>query len=53
MAGQTVLQVLTTADAVLGGGAPPAGMTVSDLNNVIDAINSNFDSGTANKGYLH
>jgi hypothetical protein len=53
MAGQTVQQVLTAANTALGGGAPPVGMTISDLNVVLDAINNNFDSGTTNKGYLH
>jgi hypothetical protein len=52
MAGQTVQQVLTTANSVLGGAAPPSGMTISDVNGVIDAINSNFDGGAKNNGYL-
>ncbi|MBZ5586435.1 MAG: putative Ig domain-containing protein, partial [Acidobacteriia bacterium] len=52
MAGQTVMQVLATANAVLGGGALPKGMTISTLNSVVDAINNNFDGGMANKGYL-
>jgi len=53
MAGQTVAQVLAAANTALGGGSLPAGMTISDLNTVVDAINSNFDSGTSNNGYLH
>ena len=52
MAGQTVQQVLTTANNVLGGAAPPSGMTISDVNNVVDAINNNFDDGSSNHGYL-
>jgi hypothetical protein len=52
LAGQTVAQVLALANSVLGGGALPSGMTISDLNNVIDAINGNFDNGTTNNGYL-
>jgi hypothetical protein len=52
LAGQTVAQVLAIANSVLGGAAPPTGMTISDVNNVIDAINNNFDGGTTNNGYL-
>jgi hypothetical protein len=52
LAGQTVSQVLTLANSVLGGGNLPSGMTISDLNGVIDSINSNFDNGTKNSGYL-
>lgn len=51
-AGQTVQYILTVANTVLGGGALPSGITISDLNNAVDAINNNFDSGTTNKGYL-
>jgi hypothetical protein len=54
MAGYTVGQVLTIANQVLGGttSALPAGMSVTDLNSVIDSINNNFDNGTSNNGYL-
>ena len=54
LAGLTVTQVLAMANAVLGGntGALPAGVTISDLNNVVDAINNNYDNGTTNNGYL-
>jgi hypothetical protein len=52
LAGQTVAQVLALANSVLGGAAPPAGITISDLNNVVDSINGNFDGGTTNNGYL-
>jgi len=54
MAGYTVGQVLSIANQVLGGtiSALPAGLSVSDLNSVIDSINNNFDNGTSNKGYL-
>jgi len=52
LAGQTVQQVLALANAVLGGGALPSGMTVSQLNDIVDKINNNFDGGTANGGYL-
>jgi uncharacterized repeat protein (TIGR01451 family) len=52
LAGQTVQQVLALANAVLGGGALPSGMTISQLNDIVDKINNNFDGGTANGGYL-
>jgi len=52
LAGQTVSQVLSLANSVLGGGALPSGMTISDLNGIIDSINNNFDNGTKNNGYL-
>lgn len=51
-AGLTVQQVLTIANSILGGVALPPGITVSDVNNVVDAINNNFDNGTKNNGYL-
>ena len=45
---------VTLANSVLGGNlaALPAGMTVSDLNSIVDSINNDFDGGTTNKGYL-
>jgi hypothetical protein len=52
LAGYTVAQVLALANSVLGGGALPTGVTISDLNSVVDAINNNYDNGTVNKGYL-
>lgn len=53
LAGYTVDGVLALANTVLGGtkSALPAGVTVSKLNAVVDAINNNFDNGT-NNGYL-
>jgi hypothetical protein len=30
----------------------PAGVSLSDLNAVVDAINNNYDNGTPSKGYL-
>ena len=55
VAGQTVTQVSTLANTVLGGntGALPAGMSVSDLNNVVMLINGNFDGGTVDNGLLY
>jgi hypothetical protein len=52
LTGQTVSQVLALAMAVLGGNTSllPAGLTISGLNDIVDAINNNFD-GT-NKGFL-
>jgi hypothetical protein len=52
LAGATVAQVLTLANSVLGGAPPPTGLTISDINNAVDAINKNFDNGTSNNGYL-
>ena len=52
-AGYTVAQILSTANGVLGGTMTlPAGYSLSDLTNVIDSINNNFDDGTVNKGFL-
>ncbi|HEY3296136.1 MAG TPA: T9SS type A sorting domain-containing protein [bacterium] len=52
-AGYTVNQIFALANQVLGGdlGALPAGITVSDLNDVVDAINNNFDGGSSG-GFL-
>ena len=50
--GKTVAEVLALANQVLGGGPLPAGMTVSNLNDIVTAINENFDNGTTNKGLL-
>jgi hypothetical protein len=54
MAGYSVAQVLSTANAVLGGSlaALPSGVSIADLNGVLDSINNNFDNGTTNNGYL-
>ena len=54
LSGYTVNQVLALANAVLGGAtsALPAGVTISQVNEVVDAINNNFDNGTTNNGYL-
>ena len=52
LAGRTVQQVLTLANGVLGGClALPTGMTISNLNDIVDAINENFDNG-GNNGFL-
>ncbi|MDQ2667484.1 MAG: hypothetical protein M3Z05_15925 [Gemmatimonadota bacterium] len=54
LAGLTVAQVVDMGNAVIGGntGALPAGVSISDLNNVIGSINNNFDGGSTNNGYL-
>lgn len=51
-AGLTVSQVLALGELVLGGGALPSGISVSDINSVIDSINNNYDGGTVNHQYL-
>lgn len=52
LAGYTVAQVLAVANGVLGGAVAPTGVTISDLNAIVDAINQNFDNGTVDRGYL-
>jgi uncharacterized repeat protein (TIGR01451 family) len=55
LAGLTVQQVLALANAVLGGNTAaltPYSMTVSQLNEVVTAINENFDDGKINGGFL-
>ncbi len=53
-AGYTVNEVFAIANIVLGGDmtALPDGISVSDLNDVVDAINNNFDDGEHSDGYL-
>jgi VCBS repeat-containing protein len=53
LAGQTVGQVLALANSVIAGGALPAGLTISELNSIVDAINNNYDNGLANDGFLN
>ncbi len=54
LAGWTASQVLWLCNQVLGGNlaALPAGVSLSDLNNVADAINNNFTDGDHDNGYL-
>ncbi len=52
LAGDTVNQVLALANTVLGGGSLPAGLSLSELNEVVTRINENFNGGTQNNGYL-
>jgi hypothetical protein len=51
LAGQTVAQVLAEANQAIGGGALPSGMSISNLNDVVDKINNAFDNGVSN-GYV-
>ncbi len=53
-AGYTVSEVFALANVVLGGDAAalPAGISVSDLNDVVDAVNNDFDDGEQSNGYL-
>lgn len=53
-AGWSVNQIFALANTVLGGNtaALPAGISVSDLNDVVDAINNDFVDGTLSGGYL-
>jgi len=52
LAGKTVNEVLAIANAVLGGGASPTGLTISELNAIVHAINNNFENGTVHDGFL-
>jgi hypothetical protein len=52
--GYTVDEVFALANIVLGGNlsALPDGISLSDLNDVVDAINNNFVDGEESNGYL-
>ena len=52
LAGITVNDVLALGNAVLGGGALPSGLKLSDLTQIIRLINSNFDGATHDNDYL-
>jgi hypothetical protein len=52
LAGKTVNQVLAIANAALGGGSLPSGLTYSELNDIVSKVNENFDGGTHSNGYL-
>ncbi len=53
-AGYTVNEVFAIANIVLGGNmtALPGGISISDLNDVVDAINNNFVDGDSSLGYV-
>jgi hypothetical protein len=52
LAGQTVAQVLALANRVLGGDPVPAGLTLQSINDVVKNINSNYEAGAVNRGFL-
>jgi hypothetical protein len=47
-----VKDLLDLASSVLGGSAPPAGATLTDINNAVDVINNAFDGGRFFLGYF-
>jgi PKD repeat protein len=49
--GKTVQDLLNLASYVLGGGAPPTGVTLSDINYAVNVINTSFDGGRFFIGY--
>jgi hypothetical protein len=51
MSGKKVQDLLSLASAVLGGAPPPAGVSITDINNAIDVINRSFDGGAVFLGY--
>ncbi len=53
-AGYTVRQVFDLANVVLGGDSTmlPGGISISDLNDVVDSINNDFVDGDQSNGYL-
>ena len=50
LSGKTVYEVLDLANTALGGGTTPYSITT--LNEVVTAINENFEGGNVNKGFL-
>ncbi len=52
LAGCTVTKALAAADKALGGGGLPAGVSFSQLNDIITHLNENYDNGTTDNGYL-
>ncbi len=46
--GMTVNQILAAANTALGGGALPAGMSISQLNDLLNNFNNAFDNCSAN-----
>lgn len=53
LAGKTVKEILALGNSVISGGALPSGLTLSKLNEVLTAINENYDNGNTNDGYLY
>jgi hypothetical protein len=53
LAGMKVSDVLALANNVLGGGALPSGVSLSQLNDAVTSINENYEGGTTNNGYVN
>ena len=53
LAGYSVGQVLALANSAIAGGALPSGLTLSELNAIVDAINNNYDNGTSDDHFLN
>ena len=51
LGGKTVADLLNLASNVLGGVALPVGVSLSDINNAVDAVNKSFDGGRFFLGY--
>jgi hypothetical protein len=47
--GKTVSQVLSVANAVLGGGPPPSGVNYGSLNDLLDRLNSSFEASCTDR----
>jgi hypothetical protein len=52
LAGLTVNQLIALADQAVAGNSLPAGVTLSDINDALDAVNENFDDCKQNNGCL-
>lgn len=50
--GRRVADVLATANTLLSGRADPLGATLTDTLDAVERINANFESGTADLGFL-
>jgi hypothetical protein len=50
--GKTVDEVLGLANRVLGGDPLPTGLKITDLESIVQKINTNFESGSPSKGYV-
>jgi hypothetical protein len=42
--GSTISAILAAANVALGGGSLPDGITISDLNDLVDNLNKSFDN---------
>lgn len=50
--GLSVAQVIDLADAAVASGSLPAGVSFSDLNDALDALNNNYDECDQDLGCL-